>query len=211
MRSDFIAPSLGFSVHAYAADPPPFGRYIGILGCELVASFAMGLCSALCPSLLNYVALDWRMKLNRRHDLFQREAPLKSILNGPRGNSYLLGYLCRPNYGAIDIDHKRPMSGFLLLLPRRPFEVIRGVWPVIVNTINGMVRSRLLANIGNEKPEVVPSITDSYTSASVPMEMGGIWLVATRKHVAPSVIEWVSFLDHSTTLERNTTIVKEAC
>jgi hypothetical protein len=151
------------------------------------------------------------MKLNRRHDIFQRKAPFKTVLNGARFNSHLLGNLGGSKLRPVDIDHERPMSGFLLLLPRRPPEVFRGVRSVIVNTINGVVRSRFLANIGNEKPEVVPSITDSYTSASVPMEMGGIWLVATRKHVAPSVIEWVSFLDHSTTLERNTTIVKEAC
>lgn len=210
MRSDLIAPSLGFRVQANTAAPTASLVDVGIVGRELVASFAMGLCSALCPSLLNYVALDWRMKLNRRHDLFQRESPLKSILNGPRSNSYLLGDICRPHFGPVDINLKRPMSGFLLLLPRRPFEVVRGVWPVIVNTINGMVRSRFLANIGNENPEVVPSITDSYTSASVPMEVGGIWLVATSHHVAPSMIEGVRFLDHSKSVAANTVSVKEA-
>jgi hypothetical protein len=202
---------LGFCVHANTAAPTAFLVDVGVFGRKLVSSFAVSLSTLLSPSLFNHVALDWGMKLGRRHDLLQRKPPFKPILNGPSCNSDFLGYLCRPNFGAIDVDHKRPMSGFLLLLPRGPLEVIRAVRPVIVNTINCMTGRWLLTYISNEKPEVMPSVTDSYPPPSVPTEMGSIGLVATSNHVAPSVVKWVAFLDHSMTLNDNTVIVKEAC
>jgi hypothetical protein len=80
-----------------------------------------------------------------------------------------------------------------LLLVCGPPDVARGVWAIIINSINGEMWVRSVTNIGKEIEEVVPAWIDFDAARAIIFVCFVFWIAASFVHAAPNSVERMTF------------------
>lgn len=177
---------------ARSANPPTVCPRVDIALGKLMTPLAMRLGSPLLRGCERYGYWLWEsVKPVWESDLLEGEANFSPLNNGvsfqPRRLCKLHGKISRSTNNNVNIA---PLVS-LLLRPAGPFAILRAIWAIVVNSLDGKT-FRTRTHVLKKVVEAVhPSVANVYPSSAVVGKLPVVRIVASALHSLPSCVERV--------------------